>query len=151
MEKIDGDAADLFKGKRINWMQTIISLVLLVASSLLLYSSLSTYIKDISALQYKRTDAKVVKIIEHFDAFSIRKEVQMRYWINGVEKSGNADIPPGRVMKPGELTLLFYDPNNTENVVLSQDVDYDLVIPGGAFGLFGLCFALFFGYKALRA
>ncbi|MBX9686183.1 MAG: hypothetical protein K2X27_05745, partial [Candidatus Obscuribacterales bacterium] len=63
----------------------LIALPLLLISTSMIYSSVSRYLSALSALSYKQADAKVIEIKEHFESFGIRKEAQMRFWIDGKE------------------------------------------------------------------
>src|SRR5262249_35260008 len=121
--------------------------LLLSVSSLMLYHSLGSYFKGLAAASYKMTDATVEKLEEHFDPFGIRKEVQLVFQVDKQEKHALVELPADRVMKKGELTVLFYDPANPANAVLSQQIDYDSIQVFGAFGLFAFCFGALLASK----
>lgn len=154
MQQTDIDSKDTKTesktNRKVDLRLALISAVLFVVSGAMLNASLGAYLKGAMALQYKSTDAKVVSVEQKFDAFGVSKIAKMRYWINGAEKTAETVIPAGRVMKPGELTVLYYDKGNTENAVLSQEIDYDPIIPTGAFGLLLFSFAVFIGFKSKK-
>lgn len=136
--------------RKIDWRLAAIAILLLGVSVPAVYGALASYAKGVAALQYKKTDGKVLKVVESFDAFGVTRQVSMRFWINGAEQTALCAMPPERVMKTGELTVLFYDPNNPANVALTQDIDYDPIMVFGAFGMFGVCLGVFIARKTLE-
>lgn len=139
------------KCKSVRLMPVAIAVILIVISSTAIINGISIYVRGIQSLGYKMTDAKVVRIVEHFDAFAIRKEALMSYKASGKEREGSAPVPSGRVMKRGEETVVFLDPANPNNIVLNQEVDYDWVIVLCGYGLFVFCFGAFILFRSLRA
>ena len=139
------------KSSGINMRLSLISALLLAVSLYMISVALITYGKGLASLQYKMYDARVEKIEEHFDAIGIRKEAVMSFKVDGSEKSATMPVPFGRVMKRGEQTVVYCDPADTKEAVLSQEVDYDVVIVMGAFGFFILSFGIFIGIKSRKA
>lgn len=127
-----------------------IAIVLLAISSTAIFNGLSIYVRGLRSLSFKMTDAKVVKVIEHFDAFGIRKEALLSYKVGAETKESAAPVPAGRVMKRGEETVVYQDPANPETIVLNQEVDYDWVIVLCGYGLFVFCFGAFILYRTLN-
>jgi len=125
---------------RFNYLLALLAVLLLWISSSMLYGSIGSYIRSCMALQYKTGEGTVSSIEEHYDPLGIRKEVHLRFVVDGHENNSTVEMPANRVMKKGELTAIYYDKNHPENAVLSTDIDYDSVMVYGAFGLFIFCF-----------
>lgn len=136
--------------KRLNIRLLLLSLVILVFSSPMFFSSVADYSRAIKALEYKQSDAVVDEVRETYESFGIKKEVILHFWINGQKNLVTCPLPSNRVMKRGELTVLFYNKSNPAEAVLSREIDYDPIIVNGAFGLFGVCLAVFMVKKSLR-
>lgn len=144
-------AAELPSGKKeLDLRLAVISSILLLISSVMIFICISTYAKGLAAQQYKMYDANVAEIVEHFDPIGIRKEAVMRFWIKGAEKTAQVPVPLGRVLKKGELTVVFCDPEAPEVAVLTQEIDYDTVIVVGAFGFFLLSFGVLVASKVRK-
>ncbi len=129
----------------------IAALILILASAFMLKTAVSTYISGFATLSYKMADGRVQEIEEHYDALGIRKEVLLNYQINGKELQARGNLPAGRVMKPGELTAVYYNADNPAEIALSKEIDYDMVTVMGAFGLFVLSFGGFILLRYLNA
>ena len=125
----------------------LLSLVILVFSTPMFLGAVADYSRGFNAQEFKQSDAVVDELKETYESFGIKREVLMRFWINGQKYLAPCAMPANRVMRKGELTVLFYNPANPSEAVLTRSIDYDPIIVNGAFGLFGVCLALFMAKK----
>ena len=143
------DGAVSFKTKRkLSPARVLIASVLILIGAYMLSVSGTIYFRGVAALNYKMIDGTVSGIEEFFDPFGLRKEASMSYVVAGKTITANAPIPEGRVLKKGEATVVFCDVTNPKNIVLYQEIDYDMVTVMGAFGLFALSFGTLVAFKS---
>lgn len=128
----------------------LVSGILLCLAFYMIWVSISTYIRGIAGTQFKMIDATVADLEQHFDPFGLRKEARMSYKVEGKEFSSVVPIPQGRVVKKGEQTVVFCNPQNPVDALLSNEIDYDLVTVMGAFGFFALSFGVLIATKSIK-
>lgn len=136
--------------KKIGLRLLLGSILILAISTPLFVSAIADYSRGIKALQYKQSDAVVEQMTEKYESFGVKKEVRLRFWIDGKKQQASCAPPANRVMKKGELTVLFYNPSNPAEATLTKDIDYDPIIVNGAFGLFGVCLGTFMLRKSFK-